>query len=106
MSMQLAMFALDDPVDARESWTGPCAHCGVEKHQTAYDPWGLDPCLVHYLPDVAHSRCGHGVESKAYVVISPGCTPSQSCDELSDCVTLRGREALDYFRSRGIGPDV
>jgi hypothetical protein len=106
MSVQLAMFELDDYVDAGESWTGPCAHCGAEKHPTLDDPWGLDPCLVDYLPDVAHSCCGHGVESKAYVVISRGCTPSQSCAELRDHTVLKGREALDYFRSLGVGPDV
>jgi hypothetical protein len=90
----------------RESWTGRCAHCGVEKHPTRVDPGGLDPCLVDYLPDVAHSCCGHGVESKAYVVISPGCRPSQSCYELPGRIVLNGREALDYFRSRGVGPET
>jgi hypothetical protein len=107
MSAQLAMFELDDYADAGDSWTGPCAHCGVEKYSTGDDPWGLDPCLgPDYLADVAHSCCGHGVESRAYVVISSGCTPSQSCDELPDRITFRGREALDYFRSLGVGPYV
>jgi hypothetical protein len=105
---QFAMFEVDDYyVSQGESWIGPCPHCGVEKHPTRSDPWGLDPCLgPDYLDDVAHTCCGHGDESRAYVVISPGCAPSQSCEELPDHIVLNGPEALDYFRMRGVGPEA
>ena len=73
MTAQLTMFELEDYyVHQDESWIGPCARCGVEKLPTRDDPWGIDPCLLRYLPDVAHACCGHGVDSKAYVVISAG----------------------------------
>jgi hypothetical protein len=104
MSVQLGMFEVGNYDKSR---TGPCTHCGGEKQTTTNDPWGVDPCLGHeYLADVAHSCCGHGVESRAYVVISRGCTPCQSCEELPDRITLEGREALDYLGSCGVGPDV
>ena len=105
MSAQLARFDLDDYIDADESWTGQCPLCDGMRQPTGDDPWGLDPCLgPDYLADVAHTCCGHGDESKAYVVISPGCAPWQSCEELPDRIVLEGRAALDYFRSLGVGP--
>lgn len=105
MSGQLALFSVDTCRGVDESWNGQCSHCDATRQPTVDDPFGIDPCLgLSYLADVAHACCGHGEESKAYVVISPGCAPLQSCDELPDRIVLKGREALDYFRSLGVGP--
>jgi hypothetical protein len=85
----------------------PCPHCGgMPIALPGLERWpelGADACLG-VLPDVAQACCGHGARSIPYVVISPGCHPYQWVSELPDHVTLDGVEALELFRSMGVGP--
>jgi hypothetical protein len=57
---------------------------------------GADPCLG-WLPGVVFACCGHGGESRAHVVIA-GRTPETPASR------LYADEALDYFKSIGVGP--
>jgi hypothetical protein len=53
-----------------------------------------DPCLG-VLEGVGAADCGHGRDDRAFVVL---------VDEDGAERTLYAEEALDYFRSRGVGP--
>lgn len=97
----------------------PCPRCGgMPTPIPGFEhlPFGADPCLG-WLPDVAHACCGHGFSGerdpwgsgdgrRPFVVISPGCRPHTSPREIPDHVHLEGDDALDYFRSLGVGPTV
>jgi hypothetical protein len=100
---QTSLFNVRDYVYHR--W--PCPHCGgvpLASSEFDNDPdHAADPCLG-WLANVAHACCGHGSQAGAYVVTSSGCQPGQPVLELVDPISLRGADALAYFRDVGVGP--
>jgi hypothetical protein len=87
---------------------GACLHCG-EREMPVDDLVnyrGVDPCLGR-LEGVTQACCGHGGLVNPYVTIAPGNAPgtmTSACVPGSRERVLYGVEALDYFRSRGVGP--
>jgi hypothetical protein len=75
--------------DTHSGEPGFCKAC--EQHV----PKGPDICLGT-LPGVSHACCGHGDESRAYVVL--GGTPSQSFETLDDYRKLEGPDAVKLFK--------
>jgi hypothetical protein len=103
----LALQLFDDrEYQWREPSSFPCGRCGAERPTPRPDgnvaAGGADACLG-WLSDVAHACCGHGT-GEPYVIIAPGCYPSQPACELADAVTLWGEDALVYFRRLGVRP--
>lgn len=91
----------------------PCPQCGMNERES--DPvihysWNgngtrPDACLG-FIPGVVHACCGHGDEFHAYAVLHPTAEPGVACSSLKNEVTLRGEDALEFFRSKGVGPDA
>ena len=76
----------DDTGEATDkAWSvRACGKCGL-----SFTPEGHDGCLGE-IPGVLNACCGHGSEREAYV-------------QREDGEELRGAEAAEWFKARGIG---
>lgn len=79
------------PTRGEDTSRGEAGYCPRCKRSM---PTGPDACLG-VLPGVSHACCGHGVTSRAYVVL--GGLPDQHADTIVFPEILRGKLALRYF---------
>jgi hypothetical protein len=101
--LEMALFNPQPYESCRRCGKPPLAHTTGEVAGLL----SIDACLGGELPDVAEACCGHGDVEHAYVVVAPGCQPWTFTKDLTvPNTTLRGKDAIDYFASLGVGPAV
>ena len=85
------------PTSNARSSIGPVRALRSREAPDPQDAWGVDPCLVNYLSDVAHSCCGHGSSRTPTSSSRRGARRLRACAELPERIVLSGHEALDLL---------